>query len=304
MRVQQQEGESISEYVKRAEVYSVLVQQGGHMSVVEGVMLQEGLRDKVMKQQLEDECVEDWQVTVDRLISVKEVSAFDRSECTSTTGCVSGSSSSSSEGGSGRKKSYRDVVVQSAVVQQTVMDMCAAAQEGKKRGCESRCECECKWKCECGCKTKQQHYRSRIKCWCCGRIGHIAALCWYRQQVDESRSVGYNRNENISSARNSSKYSSGRWGSRQQGGVWEEKKREGKWQGGSGGDRRVEVDAVEARRLIAMGFVPVRVVNALVSACNNIKRAVDRLLGECVEDRWQKVGQDTSVVREVNFFCV
>ena len=63
VRVQQQEGESISEYVKRAEVYSVLVQQGGHMSVMEGVMLQEGLRDKVMKQKLEDECFEDWLVT-------------------------------------------------------------------------------------------------------------------------------------------------------------------------------------------------------------------------------------------------
>ena len=41
----------MDKYVKRAQqVYGALVQQGGYMSVVAGVMLQEGLQNEAIKQ--------------------------------------------------------------------------------------------------------------------------------------------------------------------------------------------------------------------------------------------------------------
>eukprot|EP00386_Alphamonas_edax_P004505 GDKI01014212.1.p1 GENE.GDKI01014212.1~~GDKI01014212.1.p1 ORF type:complete len:364 (-),score=111.04 GDKI01014212.1:88-1179(-) len=291
LRVQQQEGESLNEHMKRAQqVFGALVQQGGEMSVVAGVMLQAGVCSEAIKQQLADECVEEWQVTVDRLLSMQQP-ATDESECGTTCGSVC-SSSSSSEGGSGRKKSYKDVVVQQTAVVQQVTDKCA--QEGKEMGCDSKCGCEQQQILFLGCtqqvgvkRQQQQQVKSRVvKCWHCNKMGHKAAVCRLKQQgVYGSKCVGYSRDGN---------YIGGSYSSKRLGGVSQERRERdgkyGRWQGGNGSDRRVLADVVKARRLINMGFRPVRVMDALMSVDNDENRAIDKLLGECLANKWQKVG--------------
>ena len=136
-------------------------------------------------------------------------------------------------------------------------------------------------------------------CWCCGKAGHVAAVCtWKRKRGNvraSERSVGYGRTRYSRYSRSQRSGRHGRQhGSVNQGGIFwlgecqEERKRDEN-NSRQGDNRRVLADVVKARRLITMGFQPVRVMNTLVAVGNDENRAIDKLLTERVAGEWQKM---------------